>query len=151
MIECLGEVTDPRIERCRRHKLIDIIFLAVCAVISGADSYTEMKEFGRAKEGWLRQFLELPHGIPSHDTIGRVLARVKPDEQERPVVTWVQGVVQLREGAIVPFDGKTVRRSHHRAKGQAAIEVVSAWARGQRLTWGSVKGAQESNEITAVP
>jgi len=151
LMECLAELNDPRIERCRRHKLIDILFIAVCAMICGADSFTEMEEFGCAKEAWLRQFLELPNGIPSHDTIGRVLARVKPDELERSVVKWVQGVVQLREGEIVPFDGKTVRRSYNRAKGQAAIEVVSAWARSQRLTLGQVKVAEESNEITAVP
>ncbi|MEO0249099.1 MAG: ISAs1 family transposase [candidate division WOR-3 bacterium] len=151
LIECLGEVSDPRIERCRRHKLVDILFISVCATISGADSFTEMEEFGRAKEAWLRQFLELPNGIPSHDTIGRVLGRLKPDELERSVVKWVQGVVQLSQGEIVPMDGKTVRRSHNRAKGQAAIEVVSAWARSERLTLGQVKVAEESNEITAVP
>jgi predicted transposase YbfD/YdcC len=110
-----------------------------------------MEEFGRAKEAWRRQFLELPNGIPSPDTIGRVLARIKPDELERSMVKWVQGVVQLREGEIVPVDGKTVPRSYHRAKGQAAIEVVSAWARSQRLTLGPVNVAEDSNEITAVP
>lgn len=151
LLECLAEVNDPRIERCRRHKLIDILFLAVCAMICGADSFTEMEEFGCAKEAWLRQFLELPNGIPSHDTIGRVLARVKPDELDGSLVKWVQGVVQLRQGEIVATDGKTVRRSYNRAKGQAAIELVSAWARSQRLTLGQVKVADDSNEITAVP
>jgi predicted transposase YbfD/YdcC len=151
LIECLADVTDPRIERCRQHKLIDILFLAVCATISGADGFTEMEECGRAKEAWLRQFLELPNGIPSHDTIGRVLARVKPDELNNSVLKWVTGVVRLHQGEIVSFDGQTVRRSYHRANGQAAIELVSAWARSRRLTLGQVKVADDSNEITAVP
>lgn len=151
LIECLAEVNDPRIERCRRHKLIDILFLAVCAMICGADSFTEMEEFGPTKEAWLRQFVELPNGIPSHDTIGRVLARVKPDELDGSLEKWVRGVVQLSEGEIVAADGKTVRRSYNRAKGEAAIELVSAWARSQRLTLGQVKVADDSNEITAVP
>jgi predicted transposase YbfD/YdcC len=151
LIECLAEVNDPRIERCRQHKLIDILFIAVCATICGADGFTEMEEFGRAKEAWLRQFVELPNGIPSHDTMGRVLARIKPTELERSVAKWVQAVVQLRQGEIVPIDGKTLRRSYDRATGQAAIEVVSAWAHSLRLTLGQVKVADDSNEITAVP
>lgn len=151
LIDCFGELTDPRIERCRRHKLIDIVFIAICAVICGADSVTEMEEFGKTKEDWLREYLELPNGIPSHDTFGRVLALLNPSEFEASFVQWVRGVARVTEGAIVSIDGKTVRRSYDRAAGQSAIELVSAWARSHRLTLGQVKVADDSNEITAVP
>jgi len=131
--------------------LIDIVFIAVCAVICGAEAFTEMEEFGHSKEAWLRQFLELPNGIPSHDTFGRVLARLDPKEFEACFERWVRGVVQLSEGEVVGIDGQTLRRSYDRAAGRSAIEVVSAWARTTGLTWGQVKVAEDSNEITAVP
>jgi predicted transposase YbfD/YdcC len=151
LMECLEQVPDPRIERCRRHKLIDILFITICAIICGADSFTEMEDFGEAKEAWLRQFLELPNGIPSHDTFRRVLGLVNPAAMEACFLRWVRGVVPLTEGQIVPIDGKTVRRSHHKAAGRSALEVVSAWAQQQRMTLGQVKVADDSNEITAVP
>lgn len=151
LIECFSDLTDPRLERCRRHKLIDIVFIAICAVICGAEGFTDMEEFGHTKEGWLQQFLELPNGIPSHDTFGRVLARLHPAEFEARFGRWVQGVVQVSEGEIVGIDGKTLRRSYDPVAGQSAIQVVSAWARTNRLTLGQVKVADGSNEITAVP
>jgi len=151
LMECFSELPDPRVERCRRHQLIDIVFIAVCAVICGAEAFTEMEEFGHSKEAWLRQFLELPNGIPSHDTFGRVLARLDPKEFEACFERWVRGVVQLSEGEVVGIDGQTLRRSYDRAAGRSAIEVVSAWARTTGLTWGQVKVAEDSNEITAVP
>lgn len=151
LIECFSDLTDPRLERCRRHKLIDLVFIAICAVICGAEGFTDMEEFGHTKEGWLRQFLELPNGIPSHDTFGRVLARLHPAEFEARFGQWVQGVVQVSEGQIVGIDGKRLRRSYDRVAGQSAIQVVRAWARTNRLTLGQVKVADDSNEITAVP
>jgi predicted transposase YbfD/YdcC len=151
LIDCLEEVPDPRIERCRRHKLIDILFIAICAVICGAESFTQMEEFGEAKEDWLRQFLELPSGIPSHDTFRRVLGRLNPPAVQACLRRWVGGVVSWTEGQIVAIDGKTVRRSHNKAAGAAAIELVSAWAQQDRMTLGQVKVADDSNEITAVP
>jgi hypothetical protein len=134
MIECFSEMTDPRVERCKEHKLIDIIVIAICGVICGGEGFTEMEEFGWTREEWLRQFLELPNGIPSHDTFGRVLARLRPSEFEASFVNWVRGVVQASNGEIVGIDGKTVRRSHDRAAGRSAIQLVSAWARANRLT-----------------
>jgi predicted transposase YbfD/YdcC len=151
LIECCADLPDPRVERGQLHKLIDIVVISICAVISGAEGFTEMEEFGQVKEGWLRQFLELPNGIPSHDTFGRVWACIKPREFEARFRRWVQGVVQVSQGEIVGIDGKTVRQSYDRAAGRAAIELVSAWARRQRLTLGQVKVAEDSNEITAVP
>ncbi len=146
-----ADLPDPRRAQGQRHKLVDILFIALCAVLCGADDFTEMEEVGRAKESWLRQFLELPHGIPSHDTFGRVFALLEPQAFERCFLTWVQGIVQFSAGTIVALDGKTLRRSYDTAHGCAALELVSAWARENHLTLGQVKVADSSNEITAVP
>lgn len=151
LLEHFADLADPRIEDRCDHKLIDIIFIAVCAVICGADGFTDMEEFGIAKETWLRQFLELPNGIPAHDTFNRVLARLDPKAFQRCFLNWVQAVAQASAGQLVAIDGKTLRRSHHRRAGQAAVELVSAWARANRLTLAQVKVAETSNEITAVP
>lgn len=149
--EYFADLPDPRRAQGQRHKLIDILFIALCAVVCGADEFTEMEEFGYAKESWLRQSLELPHGIPAHDTFGRVLALLEPLAFEQCFLQWVQRLLQLSTGAVVALDGKTVRRSYDKAHGCAAIELVSAWARENRLTLGQVKVASDSNEITAVP
>src|SRR5215213_10840310 len=150
-IDYFAELADPRVEQRCDHKLIDILFIAVCAVICGADGFTDMEEFGLSKETWLRQFLELPNGIPSHDTFGRVFARLKPGQFQQCFLSWVRAVADVSGNEIVPIDGKKLRRSHDRAAGQRAIELVSAWARSNRLMLGQVKVSQESNEITAVP
>jgi predicted transposase YbfD/YdcC len=150
-IDYFAELADPRVEDRCDHKLIDILFIAVCAVICGADGFTDMEEFGIAKEAWLRQFLQLPNGIPSHDTFGRVLARLKPGHFQRCFLEWVRAVAQVTGDEIVPIDGKRLRRSHNRSAGQSAIELVSAWARANRLMLGQVKVPEGSNEITAVP
>jgi len=149
--ECFAEVPDPRRSQGRRHKLIDILAIALCAVVCGADDFVEIEEFGETREAWLRQFLDLPHGIPSHDTFGRVFAALDARSFGRCFMSWVRGVAQLSEGAIVAIDGKRVRRSYDTASDCPAIELVSAWARENRLTLGQVKVARGSNEITAVP
>lgn len=151
LVECLSELKDTRKQIGQEHKFIDILVIAVCAMICGADGFTGIENFGKAKEEWLRTFLALPHGIPSHDTFGRVFARIKPQEFQRCFLRWVQGLTQRVAGEIVPIDGKTLRRSHDRSHGLAAIEVVSAWASSQQLTLGQLKVAADSNEITAVP
>jgi len=151
LIECFADLPDPRIDRCKKHKLIDIVVIGLCAVICGAEGPTDMEAFGEAKAEWLKQFLELPFGIPSHDTFGRVLSVIAPAEFERCLLNWVNAQVRLSGGEVVALDGKTLRGSHDRAKGQEAIEIVSAWAVSARLTLGQVKVADGSNEITAVP
>lgn len=146
-----ADLPDPRRAQGQRHKLVDILFIALCAVLCGADDFTAMEEVGRAKESWLRQYLELPHGIPSHDTFGRVFASLAPTAFEQCFSRWVQRIVALSAGAVVALDGKRVRRSYDKADECAAIELVSAWARENRLTLGQVKVAADSNEITAMP
>lgn len=146
-----ADLPDPRVERTRRHQLIDIIAIALCAVICGADSWVDVELFGRSKEAWLRRFLALPNGIPSHDTFGRVFARLDSDAFEQRFLTWVQGVMRASAGDGVAIDGKVLRRSHDHGAGQSAIDLVSAWACEQRLVLGQVKVAAHSNEIPAVP
>ena len=148
--DCFADLPDPRnVDQCD-HLLIDILFIAVCAVICGADGFTDMEEFGLAKEAWLRQFLELKNGIPSHDTFNRVLQRLRPKEFQACLLTWIHSVAALSDGDIVAIDGKTLRRSHQRGKGTQALELVSAWARKNRLMLGQLKVSDASNEITAV-
>jgi predicted transposase YbfD/YdcC len=144
-------LSDPRVERTRLHELVDILVIAICAVICGADSWVEMEAYGCAKEKWLRQFLPLPHGIPSHDTFGRVLARLKPEEFQQCFLRWMQAVSEVTQGEVVAIDGKTLRRSFDRAAGKGAIHMVSAWASANRLVLGQQKVDEKSNEITAIP
>ena len=146
-----SDLPDPRRAQGRRHKLTDILAISLCAVVCGADDFTEIEAFGETREAWLRQFLELPHGIPSHDTFGRVFAALDPEAFGRCFMSWVRGVASLSEGAIVSIDGKAVRRSYDAAANCPAIKLVSAWAREQRLTLGQVKVSEGSNEIRAVP
>jgi predicted transposase YbfD/YdcC len=131
--------------------LIDLVTIAILAMICGANDFCAIATFGQARQAWLCTFLELPYGIPSHDTFGRVLARLKPREFERCFRHWVCSVARLTAGAVIAIDGKTVRRSHARSQGHASIELVSAWAQPNRLMLGQYKVAADSNEITAVP
>jgi predicted transposase YbfD/YdcC len=142
---------DPRVERTKHHHLLDIIVIAVCAVICGADSWVEIEEFGNAKLVWFRTFLDLPNGIPSHDTFGRVFAALDPEQFQQCFLAWVQAAAVVTDAQIVALDGKTLRRSHDRGNGKAAIHMVSAWAAANRLVLGQVKVDEKSNEITALP
>jgi predicted transposase YbfD/YdcC len=142
---------DPRDASKSRHKLIDIVVIAVAAVICGADDWVSVAAFGRAKEAWLRQFLELPNGIPSHDTFGRVFALLAPADFEKRFRAWVASIRQVLPEEIVAIDGKTLRRSHDRAAGLAPLHVVSAWASAQRVVLGQVATEAKSNEIEAIP
>ena len=151
LIESFSDCQDPRRDLTKHHLLIDIIVIGILAVICGANDFVGMAEFGLDKQDWLKTFLSLPNGIPSHDTFGRVFARIKPSEFHRCFLTWVRGVAHLTQGDVVAIDGKTPRRSHNRALGKSAIELVSAWVCSNRLTLGQVKVAEGSNEITAVP
>lgn len=144
-------ITDPRIERTRHHLLIEIVMIAICAVLCGAEAWTEVEAFGKIKRRWLRGFLKLPNGIPSHDTFGRVFAAIDAEEFQRCFLEWVQSVATLTAGQVIAIDGKTLRRSHNRSKGKAALHLVSAWASANRLVLGQVKVAKKSNEIKAIP
>jgi predicted transposase YbfD/YdcC len=149
---CFADLTDPRIERAKEHRLLDIITITLCAVLCGADDWVAIETFGRAKETWLRSFLALPGGIPSHDTFGRVFARLDPAEFRACFIAWMQAMtgVALPDG-VVAVDGKTLRRSHDRERGKAALHLVSAWASASGLVLGQVATDQKSNEITAIP
>lgn len=145
------ELEDPRRRQGQRHRLADVILIAVAAVICGADSWVEVELFGRAKERWLREFLELPNGIPSHDTFGRVFAALDPAKFEACFRRWVAAVNQTSAGQVVAIDGKTLRRSHDRGRGRGALHMVSAWAAENGLALGQLAVEAKSNEITAIP
>jgi len=142
---------DPRIERCQRHKLGDILFIAVCAMLSGANDFVAMQKFGTAKRAWLDKFLELPNGIPSHDTIGRVFSLLDADRFIQCFVNWVQTIHEVTNGEVIAVDGKTARASLDRASGKNPLHVVSAWSSKNRVVLGEVMVDEKSNEITAIP
>ena len=142
---------DPRLERCQRHKLGDILFLAVCAMLSGANDFVAMQKFGIAKRAWLDKYLELPNGIPSHDTLGRVFSLLDSAHFIQCFVHWVQSIHAVTQGVVIAVDGKTVRASLDRASGQNPLHVVSAWASENRVALGEVMVDEKSNEITAIP
>jgi len=146
-----GDLEDPRVDRTKRHELLDILIIAICAVICGADDWVAVESFGQAKEEWLRTFLALPHGIPSHDTFGRVFARLDPEAFQNCFRSWVAAVFERTESQVVGLDGKTVRGSHDQALGKGAIHMVSAWATANELVLGQLKVDDKSNEITALP
>jgi predicted transposase YbfD/YdcC len=146
-----AELTDPRVDRTRLHDLTDIVAIAVCAVVAGADSWEHIEQFARAKHGWLKSFLALPNGIPSHDTIARVFARLDPDEFRRAFLGWIGALQQATGGRVVAIDGKSLRRSFDRAKGKAALHLVHAWATANHLLLGQLAVDEKSNEITAIP
>lgn len=151
LLEYFADLPDPRIDRCKHHALIDILTIALLATICGAEHFTEMEAFGEAKHDWLRTFLELKNGIPSHDTFARVFAFIKPAAFQERFVRWVQAVRTATEDEVIAVDGKTARRSHHKAAGTGPLHLVSAWASRNRLVLGQIKVAEKSNEITAVP
>lgn len=146
-----ANLEDPRVDRTKLHKLIDILVIAICAVICGADNWEEVQLFGEAKQAWFKTFLELPNGIPSHDTFWRVFARLDPQQFQQSFVSWIASVSEVTKGQVVAIDGKTLRRSHDRALGRGAIDMVSAWAVQNRLVLGQVKVDDKSNEISAIP
>jgi len=149
--EHFSNLVEPRVVGRSDHKLIDIVVIAICGVICGAEGWTDIEQFGQVKEDWLRQFLELPSGIPSHDTFGRVFGRLDAEEFQHCFASWVQAVFDITEGQVIAIDGKTARRSHDRVIGKDAIHMVNAWAAKNSIALGQVKTDDESNEITAIP
>ena len=144
-------ITDPRVDRTKRHQLIDIITIAICGILCGANSWVEIEVFGKTRAEWLSSFLELPNGIPSHDTIGRVFASIDLEECERSFTSWVKSIVNLTAGEVVAIDGKTNRRSHNKKIGKDAIHVVSAFAHENGITLGQKTIDKKSNELKAIP
>ena len=148
---CFGDLPDPRVQGRCDHKLLDIIIIAICGALCGADSWVGIETVGKAKAQWFGQFLELEHGIPSHDTFGDVFAKIDSDAFQRRFIEWVESVFRVTQGQVVAIDGKTVRGSHDGAIGKGAIHLVSAWASTNGIVLGQRKTAQKSNEITAIP
>jgi predicted transposase YbfD/YdcC len=142
---------DPRTGNATQHKFMEILIIAICAVICGADGWSDVELFGQKKRKWLKTFLELPRGIPSHDTFGRVFALLNPEEFQARFMEWIQAIQHLTAGQVIAVDGKQLRGSHDRGAGKAAIYVVNAWATANQVVLGQRKVTDKSNEITAIP
>ena len=146
-----ADLKDPRVVGRSAHRLIDILVIGICTVICGGDDYPAMEEFGKAKEEWFRTFLELPAGIPSHDTFWRLFSALDPEQFQACFLAWMNAISKTASGEIIALDGKQLRRSHDKSDDKAAIHMVSAWATTNRLVLGQVKVNEKSNEITAIP
>lgn len=146
-----GVLDDPRVDRSKTHLLPEILFIAICTIASGGDGFTDMEMFGRAKKDWLRKYLKLPGGIPSHDTFGRVLSAIDPKAFAECFVNWTSALHSATKGEVIALDGKTIRHSFDVAPGKKALHLVSAWASENGLSLGHVKVDSKSNEIKAIP
>ncbi len=149
LIECFEGLPDPRLDRTRRHRLVDILTIGLCAILTVGENFTDMEMYGRLKEDWLKTFLELPNGIPSHDTFNRVFSAIDPHAFLDCFVQWVQGICPALHDQTVAIDGKALR--HALNEGDPIPYIVSAWASESGLVLGQVKVNEKSNEITAVP
>ena len=152
IIEHFQTLQDPRIERTKKHNLLDILVIAVCTLLTGGEGFQDMELFGKSKRTWLQTFLALPHGIPSHDTFGRVFARLNPRRFQECFLSWTQAVAQLTQGTLVSLDGKTVKASFDRATAASPLHMLSAWCSDKGgLVLGQIKTDSKSNELTALP
>lgn len=151
IMEHFGKLKDPRIERTKRHLLLDIIGLSICAIISGAEGWVDIERYGRSKIDFLKQFLQLPNGIPSHDTIERVFRALKPQAFQECFLSWIGALHQELGLRQIALDGKTARRSFDKKAGRSALHVVSAWCVENNLFLGQEAVDSKSNEITAIP
>lgn len=147
LMECLAEIEDPRVNRRRRHLFIDIVVIAVCAVICNADTWKDISIWGQTHEEWLGKILALPNGIPTRDTFRRTISRIDPDAFQQAFISWVSGLGN--QGGIIAIDGKTLRAT--KVNGNKPLHIVSAWATSQHLTLGQTTTDEKSNEITAIP
>ncbi len=152
-LDQFAAVPDPRVDRTKLHGLLDILVIALCAILCGAEGWEDIEEFGRAKETWLREQLDLalPHGIPSHDTFRRVFARINPEAFRRAFLAWTQQLRVKSHGEVIALDGKTLRHSFDTQTGQAPLHMVTAWATQNRLVLAQLPVSQKSNEIPAFP
>jgi predicted transposase YbfD/YdcC len=145
------QVEDPRVDRTKAHSLYNILVITLCAVLCGADTWTDIALFGQAKRAWLETFLSLPNGIPSHDTFGRVFSRLDPQQLEACFVAFTRRLAEATGGNVLAIDGKTLRRSFDKAGKKSAIHMVSAWCESNRMVLGQLATDAKSNEITAIP
>ena len=150
-LELFQQLEDPRSNKNRRYPLDEVLFLCVCAVVSGAEGWSAIAQFGQTKLDWFRRFLPYENGIPNEDSIAWIIGRLDVKRFEQCFAQWVSGIAASREGEVIAIDGKTARRSHHRRDGKSPLHVVSAWACRQRLSLGQVATDNKSNEITAIP
>ena len=144
-------ITDPRIERCKKHQLLDILLLAISAVLSGAEGWEDIEDFGHLKLDWLKKYGDFSAGIPRHDTIARVICRLKPDEIENAFQSWISSLVKVTGADIIAIDGKTARRSFTTKDRKTALHTVSAWSCQHQLVLGQTAVDSKTNEITAIP
>jgi len=151
LLRYFSDLKDPRVNRTKRHLLEDLLTIAIGGVICGAEGWVQVAQFGRCKREWLQTFLQLPNGIPSHDTFGRVFAKLDPAAFEECFRKWIRALASHSQGRLIAIDGKTMRRSLDAANGQAAIHLVSAWSQANRLVLGQLATDAKSNEITAIP
>jgi len=146
-----NSITDPRIERCKKHELIDILLLAISAVISGAQGWEDIEDFGHLKLDWLKRYGAFNAGIPRHDTIARVICRLKSDEIEHAFQSWISSLIETTGADIIAMDGKTARRSFTTKDRKSALHTVSAWNCQHQLVLGQTAVDSKTNEITAIP
>src|SRR5215475_5949279 len=152
IVEPFQTLEDPRIARTKQHPLLDILVIAVCTLLTGGEGFQDMELFGKSQQAWLQTFLALPHGIPSHDTFGRVCARLNPQRFRECFLSWTQAVAPFTQDTLISLEGKTVKASFHRATASSPLHMLSAWCSEQGgLVVGQRKTEQKSNEITAIP
>src|SRR5947209_7084366 len=148
---CFADVRDPRVPARCDHRLLDILAIAILAVLSGAEDWPDLEEFGRRRADWLRGFLQLPGGIPSHDTFRRVFGLLDRRQFAAGLFQWTQALHEATGGKVIAIDGKTARRSFNKKSGLKALHLVTAWASESGLTLGQMACEDKSNEITAIP
>lgn len=146
-----SKITDPRVERTKLHKITDVVIICICATIAGAEGFNEIEDWARLRYSWLKKFLELPNGIPTHDTLNRVFSMINPKEFQRCFLEWIESINLILNHKFVGIDGKTLRRSFDKTKNKKALHLVSAWTTDTNISLGQVQVDRKSNEITAIP
>jgi len=151
LFEHIRVISDPRAEKNKQHPLETIVFISICAVICGAEGWVDLQRYGELKKEWLSKYVDLRHGVPSHDTFGRFFALLDPKSFQEGFLGWIRSISEKTVGRVVSLDGKSIRRSHDRSKGKEALHLVHAWASENHLLLGEIKTDAKSNEITAIP
>jgi predicted transposase YbfD/YdcC len=149
--DIFSSIKDPRIDRTKKHSLLDIIFLSLCGIIAGCESFEEVSDFGKAHEDWFRNFLDLKNSIPSHDTFERVFAALDPVQFQNSCIEWFKQINELIPETVIAIDGKTLRGSSRKQKGLKGLHIVNAWSCANSMVLGQIKVDGKSNEITAIP